>query len=270
MEIRLVATDIDGTLIDRTEQIPEALTEAVRRCQEQGICFALATGRTRELVTEIVKELGITGPYVIANGACIFNGDTCIYSRGFDARPLLETLKQADEEGLTVTFSDEYTERAVRQTDYVRSHQKFGHRFQTFISLDRTDWEHERFQKIMIMDENRTGKIRKYQERMKEFSREYGVTTYSDMAVEVGPKGCNKATGLRKLTELLNISMNQVMACGDFLNDLEMIQEAGVGVAVANAANALKEQSDYVAEKEYCYGVIEAMEKYCFQNGGRK
>lgn len=265
MGIRLIATDIDGTLIDDTERIPQQLIDIVQKAQQRGIHFAVATGRTKELAAEIVKTLGVTGPYVAANGACIFEGENCIYSQGFQAYSVLDILRQADLEGLTVTFSNEYTERAVRRTDYVQNHQKMGKRFQTDISFEETDWRAERFQKIMIMDENRTGKIKMYQSLIKKYNKEYSITAYSDVAIELGPPGCNKAAGLRKLTELLGLHMGQVMACGDFLNDLEMIQEAGIGVAVANAAGELKEKADYVAQKAYCYGVIEAIEKYCFK-----
>lgn len=264
MGIKLIATDIDGTLIDQTEKIPDRLVETVQRCQEKGIYFVLATGRTRELVADIVKTLGIAGPYVIANGACIFRGSECIYSRGFLAEPILGLIKEADAEGLTVTFSDNYMERAVRETAYVKEHQKMGNRFLQPISLTETDWGRQQFQKIMILDEHRTGKIQKYQNRMREYQTEYSVTTYSDMAVELGPKGCNKATGLKHLAGMLQLDMKDIMACGDFTNDLEMIREAGIGVAVANASEALKQEADYVAKREYCYGVIEAIETYCF------
>lgn len=264
MEIKLVVTDIDGTLIDPTEKIPQDLVDAVVTCREKGIRFALATGRTRELVRPIMAKLGITDPCVLANGACIFQGDTCIKSHGFVAAPILHIIREADQEGLTVTCSDEYQEQAIRQTAYVKAHQKLGGRFQSNLSLEETDWETKRFQKIMLMDENRTGAIKKYQEWLKEYSQDYWVTTYSDMAVELGPEGCNKATGIRELAALLGVDMSQVMACGDFLNDLEMIREAGIGVAVGNATEALKQEADYVARAEYCYGVIEAMEKFCF------
>lgn len=264
MEIKLITTDIDGTLIDNTETIPQELIDTVAKCKAMGIRFAVATGRTRELAEPIVRTLDITDPYVIANGACLFQGDTCIKSYGFLAAPIFPIIKEADQDGLTVTCSDEYREQALRQTDYVKEHQKMGGRFQSFLSMEEVDWNRKKFQKIMIMDENRTGKIQKYQERLKEYCEKYWVTTYSDMAVELGPKGCNKATGVRELAELFHLDMSQVMACGDFLNDLEMIKEAGLGIAVANAADALKQEADYVAQKEYCYGVIEAIEKYCF------
>ena len=264
MSIQLVITDIDGTLIDHTENIPEELIRVIEGCRERGIRFSLATGRTEELVLPIIEKLGITAPCVIANGAGIYHNGTYLVTHGFSAYPILELIKQADQAGLTVTFSDEHGERAIRQTEYVISHQKLGKRFLSYVDVHAIDWKQKQFQKIMFMDENRTGQIEWFQKELQKFSDYYWVTTYSDLAVELGPKGCNKATGLKELTRHLGIPMQQVMACGDFLNDLEMIQEAGLGVAVANAAAQLKEVADYTAKAEYCYGVIEAVKKFCF------
>ncbi|MEG0369837.1 MAG: HAD family hydrolase [Hungatella sp.] len=264
MDIKLVISDIDGTLIDNTEQIPTELIQMVARCRASGILFTFATGRTKELTQNIVRTLNVVDPYVIANGACIFQGERCLKSHGFSAYPILDIIKRADQNGLTVTLSNETVERAIRTTDYVRDQQKHGSRFQSLLDVHAMNWEKEQFQKIMLMDEHRTGQIKQFQEELKNYSDIYWVTTYSDMAVELGPKDCNKATGLKDLIQILNLEMKQVMACGDFLNDLEMIEEAGIGVAVGNANNTLKKAADYVAKREYCYGVIEAVEKYCF------
>lgn len=264
MSIKLVITDIDGTLIDHTEHIPDELVQTVKKCKDHGIHFALATGRTEELVLPIINKLNITEPCVIANGASIYHDGTYLMTHGFSAYPILDLIKKADSTGLTVTFSDEQGERAIRQTDYVISHQKIGGRFKSYIDVHAIDWKQKQFQKIMFMDENRSGQIDFYQQALRKYSDYYWVTTYSDLAVELGPKDCNKATGLADLTRILGLSMNEVMACGDFLNDLEMIQEAGIGVAVGNAARELKDAADYSAKAEYCYGVIEAVEKFCF------
>lgn len=264
MKIKLVITDIDGTLIDESETIPQEFVEMVERCKAAGIIFSLATGRTKELVGTVADRLHITDPYVIANGACIFRGEECLQSHSFSALPVLDFIRKADEMGLTVTLADERTERALRPTDYVLEHQKKGNRFKTFLNPDTTDWENERFQKIMFMDEHKTGKIREFQEKLQDFGAYYWVTAYSDAAVELGPKNCNKATGLKDLVKLLGIKMEEVMACGDFDNDLQMIQEAGIGVAVGNANDVLKKHADYVAKASYALGVKEAVEHYCF------
>ena len=69
---------------------------------------------------------------------------------------------------------------------------------------------------------------------------------------------------MKELAGLLGVSMDEIMACGDFSNDLEMIRVAGVGVAVNNANDELKEAADYVAKGSFAYGVMEAIETYCF------
>lgn len=265
MAIKLVVSDIDGTLIDSTETIPQELTAIVQTCKEQGVVFSFATGRTKELTTKLVRTLGITDPYVISNGACIFQGETCLVSHSFSAEPLLPILRRADAAGLTVTLSDERRERALRLTDYVRAHQKFGDRFQSFIDLDTFDWKNARFVKAMFMDEHRTGKIGAFREELlRDFGAQYWITTYADAAVELGPLGCNKKTGVQELAELLGVQQEKVMACGDYENDLEMVEYAGVGVAVQNACDLLKARADYVASKPYAQGVVEAIEHYCF------
>lgn len=264
MGIKMIVSDIDGTLIDHTERIFPELKAFVLRCREHGIHFTFATGRTKELAAHLVEELGISDPYVIANGACIFRGEECLLAHGFSALPVLFVLKRADELGLTVTIADTKAERAVRETDYVKEHQKHGNRYRELIDLNTVDFKRQTFQKIMFMDEHKSGKIEEVHRLLKGFESQYWITTYSNQAVELGPLGCNKASGVRELAALMGISMDEIMACGDFYNDMEMIREAGIGVAVANANDSLKQAADYTAKASYAFGVIEAAEKYCF------
>lgn len=119
-DIKLVVSDIDGTLVDKTETIPQALIDAVHRCREAGITFALATGRTAELAAPFVKALDIDAPCIEGNGAFIRRGDVCLVEHGFSVAPVREILKRADALSMTVTLADTSRERAVRETDYVR------------------------------------------------------------------------------------------------------------------------------------------------------
>ena len=263
-EIKMIVSDVDGTLVDRTEYIPPELIEAVLRCQEKGIIFALSTGRTNELAKPFVDALGITAPCVEANGAYILQGEKCLLEHGFSIEPIQDILRHAHSQGLTVTLADTKVERATSVTDYVREHQAIGGRFQELLPIESIDWADDRFQKVMVMDENRTGRIGLVREQLEKYSDRYWVTTYSDKAVELGPKGCNKASGVRELAALMGIDMEEVMACGDYKNDFEMISQVGWGVAVGNALPELKAAAKYVASGEYAYGVVEAIKALCF------
>lgn len=265
-DIKLIVSDIDGTLVDKTEIIPEKLIDIVRKCQESGIVFALATGRTTELVNPFREKLCILAPCIAGNGAYILRGDECLLEHGFSIEPVRDIIKRADDMGLTVTIATTEYERALKETGYVREHKKFGNRFTKLLPFDEIDWKHGRFQKVMIMDEARTGIIEEFTHMLEPMKDRYWITTFSSKAVELGPKGCNKATGVRELAKILNIPLKQVMACGDYRNDMEMLQSVGYGVAVANALPELKEKAFYVAKSPYAMGVVEAIEALCFNS----
>lgn len=263
-QIKIIVSDVDGTLVDRTERIPRELVDIVRRCQEEGIIFALATGRTNELAAPFVEALGITGPCVEANGAYILQGDRCLLEHGFSLAPVREILELAHEMELTLTLSDTKVERATRVTDYVREHQQLGGRFKELLPIESIDWEHDRFQKVMVMDEHRLGKIEKIRDLLEPYADRYWITRYSDRAVELGPKDCNKASGVRELAAMMGVPMENVMACGDYWNDYEMVSQVGWGVAVGNAMDELKQVAKYTAKAGYAYGVVEAIKTLCF------
>lgn len=263
MGVKLIVCDVDGTLIDHSETVIPELIQIVEQCRKNHIYFSLASGRTKELIEDIRLKLHVTEPYIAANGACIFKENTCIIMKGFYVEPIKDIIKAADSMGLTVTCSDAYQERALRVTDYVMEHRKFGTRFKSLLDLETIDWREQKYVKIMFMDEHRTGKIEKIREAITPFSSQYWITTYSDVAIELGPVQCNKATGVRELAGIMGIEMEDVMACGDFLNDLEMIREAGIGIAVGNANEILKKTADYVTVSACAHGVIEAVKKFC-------
>ncbi|MEM4142421.1 MAG: HAD hydrolase family protein, partial [Thermoplasmata archaeon] len=72
----------------------------------------------------------------------------------------------------------------------------------------------------------------------------------------------NKLFGLKKISEMISIDLDEIMAFGDSENDVEMIKNAGIGIAVSNAWNIVKENADYITRKKYGHGVIEALKKY--------
>ena len=215
MRVKLIVCDVDGTLIDHSETVIPELIQIVDQCRNEHIYFSLASGRTKELIEDIRLKLHVTEPYIAANGACVFVDDTCVLMKGFCAEPIRDIINDANRAGLTVTCSDAYQERALSVTDYVTEHRKLGNRFKQLLDYRAVDWKEQKFVKIMFMDEHRTGKIERIRMALKPYSSQYWITTYSDVAVELGPVQCNKATGVRELAGLMGIGMEDVMACGE-------------------------------------------------------
>ncbi|MEM0098356.1 MAG: phosphoglycolate phosphatase [Thermoplasmata archaeon] len=80
--------------------------------------------------------------------------------------------------------------------------------------------------------------------------------------IHIMHKEQNKLFGLKKISEMISIDLDEIMAFGDSENDVEMIKNAGIGIAVSNAWNIVKENADYITRKKYGHGVIEALKKY--------
>lgn len=264
-DIRLVVSDVDNTLCSKTDPIPDSLLPLLQKCSERGILFALATGRTRELAERFIDRLQLTAPCVLANGALIARGDRTLLKHGFQAGLILPILRRACDDGLTVTVSDDRYERPLTFNPYILEQQRLKSRFLNRIDIDSEELRSSRFIKLMIFDPERSGKILPYQQELQQYTDRYWVTSFSKQAVELGPKDCNKATGVRELAAMLGLRMDQVMAIGDYRNDLEMIREAGIGVAVANASDEVKDAADYVTRAHLAYGVMEALEKFCLK-----
>ncbi|MNN52806.1 Sugar phosphatase YidA [compost metagenome] len=93
-------------------------------------------------------------------------------------------------------------------------------------------------------------------------TRRYELTNSSPYNIEVNPLGINKASGLREVCQLLGIRMEEVAVCGDSLNDLEMIRAAGLGIAMGNAQEAVKQAADAVTGTNDEDGVAQAIRTY--------
>ncbi|MNP64340.1 Sugar phosphatase YidA [compost metagenome] len=96
------------------------------------------------------------------------------------------------------------------------------------------------------------------------------ITNSSPHNLEINPLGVNKAAGILEVCKLLGLDMSQVIAVGDSLNDLAAIQQAGLGVAIGNAQETVKEEADAVVASNNNDGIAEVIQKYIFNEAGVK
>src|SRR5699024_9567724 len=94
------------------------------------------------------------------------------------------------------------------------------------------------------------------------YHKELELTNSMPYNVEINPAGVNKAAALEKVCDWMGITMNNVMAAGDSLNDIKMIEQAGTGVAMGNAQEAIKKVADYVTDSNNQDGVANAIQRF--------
>ncbi|MBM6615966.1 sugar-phosphatase [Desemzia sp. RIT804] len=269
MKISLIALDLDGTLLlpDRTVSPKVAETLAIAR--SKGIKLVLCSGRPLPGVLPLLEELDLQneGDHVITyNGALVqqSNDGKILSHHTMDYEDFLEVDKLGREIGL---HCHAVNDKGVYTTNKDISYYSVRESFLTTVPLRyRTAEEMDPtllISKMMFVDpkeilEEAIPKI------PTAFAEKYTLLRSEDFFLEVLNKSASKGQALRDLAAILNIPREEIMAIGDNGNDLDMLEFAGMGVAMDNASLAAKEASDYVTDSNAHDGVATAIEKFAF------
>ncbi len=267
---KLVASDLDETLLDDNHEIPQRVIDAVTRAGELGVRFVPATGRPFGSVSGVLKTLGLYGnpdDYVISfNGGCLTRNSegtplaTCSLSRE-TAEALYQAGRAYD------VCMHVYTLDKVYLYNYLDEERKYIEGRMNIVETFEESLEFlgdEPVVKLLYMRRD-LDYLHKIEAEMAEAGTTAGLDVcYSgDRYLEFNAPGINKGAGLASLAERLGISMDEVIAVGDNSNDVSMIAAAGMGCAVANATDEAKAAANYVCEADNNAGAVaEVIEKF--------
>ena len=258
--IKLIALDLDDTLLMEDHTIPQAAIDAILKASEKGIVPVIASGRIFPSANQYAIAIGAHAPVICYNGAQIRRTDgSVILSQAHTPEDIHDMAVFCKERGLYLQlYADDeiVVEKTVHETlvdpdAKVTGIREIG---------DLTIAQHKPSPKMMIFD-TKEKLIKVHKEIEELYPGRFSIATSKDYLLEIMPKNVSKRNALEKLTEILSIQQAEVMVCGDNTNDMDMVEWAGCGVAVGNAVPALKETADYVMENCRSYGVIEAIEK---------
>lgn len=260
--IQMIVSDLDGTIVGASEQLPEELAQVIQKIEAAGYIFTLATGRSDGYMKKRIAQMQLRRPYIANNGATIMQENRCLMRRQFPIAGLRAISKRASELGLSMLYTFSGTERATEITPWiVHEGEKHGcvYRAEPF---SEEEWASLKADKVLIYDKSRCGVIHEFESLCAQVP-EASYVRYGEKAIELMHSSANKASGLRELCTRMGIPMENVLAIGDDTNDVEFLREAGVGAAVANAQDAAKACADFVCTKPEFEGVKEAVAKFC-------
>jgi len=267
---KLVVCDVDGTLVsDGTKAVTEKLNELAELIRSKDLLFTIASGRSPEQLLEIKERLNVALPIISYNGALITDGDKVIENHFLCSSIMKEIVELGDFAGLSILMGIGGHEYTYRNTPYITHHQEDYGWYHNKYDFDMISWSDTKINKILFFDyeafkDKSQGKADVVYHKLLSYEAELDLIRYDEYCVEVMPKGINKANGVRTLAEILHIDMDCVMAIGDSDNDLQMIRECGIGVAVNNAVGILKKDADYICEYNDIEGVMESIRRFGF------
>lgn len=257
-----LASDMDGTLLDGKKQISEKNRDAIAQFVKAGGIFTFATGRMEKTVRPYVQQVGLSVPAILYNGAKIYDfaKEQVLWEKNlpFECSETVRDLSQLFADVCLFLYQAEKV-IVFQNHEYIDQLQRVAN-----IPLLRIgglgDLPQLPLTKVVLhhADVNRLEQVKTYLQQNTGYHIVYSHSHY----LEILPSGVSKGAALRIWSDITNISLGQIMAIGDNMNDLEMLQTAGYGVAVANAHPDLKQAADHITVSHEEHAVAALIEKW--------
>ncbi|MCL2318874.1 MAG: Cof-type HAD-IIB family hydrolase [Treponema sp.] len=269
--IRLLALDLDDTLLRSDLSISHRTRKAIKRVLAAGITVVLASGRIPQAMDRFSRLLGLDkrASYLISNnGALVQESQTgnIVHEARLEPRMALAVYNLADAEGFAVQMYEGGTMYVSRKNEYSTIDQKLTGLHQVVVENFR-DLIGKGCYKLIIPGDPML--LVPLESLLRTYLGKY-ITLFTSRPyfLEIIPPATDKGTALAKIAEILGVKADETMAIGDSMNDEAMIRWAGTGVAMANADDRIKSIADLVAEHTNEEdGVAEIIDRYLF---GRK
>ncbi|WNW10419.1 HAD family hydrolase [Pseudomonas sp. DTU_2021_1001937_2_SI_NGA_ILE_001] len=260
--IRLLLSDLDGTLLQPDHQLSPATIDAVRRLREAGVAFSVASSRPPRAMRHVVETLGIDLPYAGFNGGSLVNPDgSLLQAHPIDPQAARLCLDEFAARNLDVwVFADDQWLLLDEQGEYVeheRSALGYGplpvDSFEPYLSrIDKIVASSADFDLLKRLEGDLSARLQ---------GRALAARS-QDYYLDITAVQANKGAALQTLAEHLGIGLQQTAAIGDGHNDLAMFQVAGLSIAMGQAREDVRARADQVTGSNVEEGVVQAIERY--------
>jgi len=284
---KLIAIDIDGTLLNSKGELTEKTKQVLKEASKQGIYIVLTSGRLTEKVKGFSEEIGANQYLIAENGASVINLQTgnLEYSKYMSKEVVNKVLDVCQENNIyyMVYTNKELIVKNMKYMTMFFHKQNFNPNARINIIIAGRDYienTKDHFTKLMICDEDRAI-YNNIVARLNEIS-EIDVTPVPHISrkklqidgeeqeivysyADIAASGANKWYAIQEIIQKLGVLPSEVIAIGDNMNDIKMIENAGLGVAMENGSPHVRAIADVVAPSNNEDGVAYVVEKYALR-----
>ena len=276
MRYKLIASDVDGTLLNSKSELTERTKRAIVRAVEAGVLFVTATGRPfsnvevfKKLFNGISSDVNTDMPFIVFNGAAAYMGKSgkLLFEKFLDfdlAKEAFEIGQKLDVAQIVWTGSRLWANRRCKETiRYQNYHTDL--KMSIVTEFDAIKSEVKGISKVLwITDPVEVTRLR--HKMVAHFGERLNCVSSMSYFLEFVSRDAGKGTALAEIGRLYGITKSEMIAVGDSYNDICMIKYAGLGVAVENAPDDIKAICDHVTSSNNCDGVAELIEKCILSN----
>lgn len=248
-DYKLLVFDIDGTLVGPSHILDPYTRNILLKLRDLGIHITIATGKNLPATRQIADDLEIELPLVLSNGSIIETRHGKIHAKSvlpFQITKRVVEICEAENTNLVIYIDNDIIMKEMNDDIFPIYNQV------TYGIVEIGQWEklEARFSEVnkcLVIEQHHPQNLITLEKKFKqELADKSDIIFTSTKLLEVLPKGITKVTGIQRLIESLGIKMSEVMAFGDYDNDIEMLNAAGLGVVVENGSAAAKASADLI------------------------
>ena len=259
--VKLVATDMDGTLLDDSKNFPPHFSEYLDELRRLDVRFFAASGRSYVSLKKAFGEVGLLDKldYICDNGAFIVRGGKPVFMSLMDFEKVLEIAELCAR--LKVTLFLCATNGTYHLNDNAALYDEVRNYYPNLTCMEKFSDVHDDVFKLTIFDGNNPLLSGSYKALDDKFGGEYNVQVSGSHWIDVMNKGISKGSAMLELQKELGINYSETMSFGDFYNDAEMLKNSYYSVVMANANEDMKQYGRFETVSNNEHGVVVVLKK---------
>lgn len=263
--IKMVATDIDGTLLKWSFDYTPEVKATIKKLQKKGIKVVLVTGRMHCAALGIAKELGITEPIVSYQGGMIkefYKCDDVLMRCDMDSEKAIEIIDWAHRNDVHINLYMDDILYVEKDSDTIRKYTDA--RFIDYHVCKFDKLKIKNVNKILAIDFNDADRVTGWVRDLSKLYPDLYIIKSTPYFCEIASKNATKGSAVEFLANKWGIKQNEILAIGDQDNDIELLKAGGIKVAMGNSTDDLRTCADYITDTVDNNGWVKAVEKFCF------
>ena len=258
--IKLIVTDMDGTLLDENGHLPEGFTDILDRIMAKNIKLVVASGRPYYTLRTNFGPIGRHLSYICENGALVVDNDQIIYESIIDNTIVSEIIKSSKEveKNVLVLCSAQCSYVENCSDEHLTEIKKYYTNLEIVDDLTNVT---DDIVKITLCNLEKSAENLNTIFKPK-FGDKLNVVGSGEIWIDISNKGVNKGFALKNLMDADNISKEETMVLGDYYNDIEMLEQAEYSFVMENAPEDMKQYGKYIAASNVEHGVLRAILEY--------
>ena len=261
--IKLVATDIDGTIFIPEKEFTQGVINCIKNLTQKNIKVVLVTGRMNAAAVKIARDLGLNTPVISYQGGLVVENGKKLYERYLTLEQTERILAWAKEVNIHINlYNDDilYSETECYEVKRYCNNLHTEHLVKPFCEIKK-----DKINKLLAIDYSNPERISKYEKELQEIFPDLYIVKSTPYFLEFSNPEASKKYAVEFLQNYWGLKKEEILTIGDQNNDIALLQAGGIKVAMGNATEELKAVADYITDSVYDDGFVSAMEKFCLK-----